>query len=120
MNHYNDQAVQVAQRFLDQHRDEHLAADRQQLIDRCARHLTGVFEISHRAAVEIAIKVWGERQARAARWHVDLDKTTRQVLVLVSDDGAHTRVLTVDELLWPSRWIGIDMAAGESFTQNAG
>lgn len=108
--YYNDQAVQVAQRFLQQHQGEHLSSDRQRLIDRAAQHLTGVFEISLRAATEIAIKVWGELQVRGARWHIDLDRTTPQVLVLESDDHHHTRVLTVDELLAPPspRFYGVD------------
>lgn len=99
MNDHADHAAIAAQRFYTNHGGEHLAGDSERLIERCAQHLAGAFAMTHRRAIDIAMRVRGEIESHGAEGYIDHDRGTSR-MVLVHDTARKTlHMVSAAELL---------------------
>lgn len=111
---HNDPVILAAQRFYGVHEAEHLAGDRQRLIDRCTAHLADVFAMSTRTAEHVAMQVRSEIESTDQQAYIDPASCTPHMLVLRDPASNASHLVTVGDLLQLVKnrpvWIGVDLA----------
>lgn len=109
-----DPIILAAQRFYGVHQDEHLAGDRQRLIDRCTSHLADLFAMSTRTAEHIAMQVRSEIESTDEQAYIDPASCTPRMVVLRDPASNARHLVTVGDLVQLVRnravWIGVDLA----------
>ena len=85
-----------AQRFLQDHENEHLSRDRQLLVDRCVDHLVEAVGISTETAHVITVQALGELSARRSRVSIDCTRTTSFTLFMTDENGQRIALIASD------------------------
>jgi hypothetical protein len=89
----------AAERFYGRDQGEHLAGDRQGLVDRCIAYLINNFAISTRAAEDVAMQVISEIQSAGVQVFIDIERSTSQMVVLRDASLQKNHLVTVSDLL---------------------
>lgn len=90
---------EVAMGYLLAHQAEHLSADRQHLIDRCARHLQAHHDCAAQRATVVTMQALGEMESRGNAAHVDISASTSFAIFLRDPASGATYVYTAADLL---------------------
>jgi hypothetical protein len=103
MQPFNDLLISAATRWYDQHLAEHLSADRELSVKRCAAWLLGEHGAASSLAHRIAVQALGVIESRNADAYVDADRTTAHLVWLVDPASGREFGFTAADLAYIAR-----------------
>lgn len=95
---HHDTLHHAGHRWYGRHLGEHLAKDRQRMVDRCALMLMDTYEVTEQRALEVSLQVLGDIESRGNRTYIDMDCTTSHMLFLVEPATGRRTAMTAADL----------------------